>query len=119
MDDALCAQTDPALWHTEPNSGGYGPAKRICGNCPVRTECAAHAQRLEGTVSHSHRYGAWGGQVPRERAGRAKSAAEQRAEDARRKHDRGLGIAEIAAQLDCTERTVHRALAVRQTGEAA
>jgi WhiB family redox-sensing transcriptional regulator len=59
MAAALCAQTDPDLW-TDTTGGGMGPAKRICGHCPVTAQCTAHAQALEQHDGSQIR-GTWGG----------------------------------------------------------
>ncbi|NUU21748.1 MAG: WhiB family transcriptional regulator [Streptomycetaceae bacterium] len=59
MDQALCAQADPDLW-ADPIGGNNATTKRICGHCPARLACAAHAERLhdqDGTTVH----GTWGG----------------------------------------------------------
>jgi len=54
MDRALCATADPSAF-----VGGDGSADDaalgICGRCPVRAECAAHADE------HDERHGIWGG----------------------------------------------------------
>ncbi|MEU6661215.1 WhiB family transcriptional regulator [Streptomyces sp. NPDC046821] len=73
MDAALCAQTDPEIFF--PEKGSYSRPKRVCAACPVQEECGEHAQRFEGTVSHSLRHGLWGGQAGVSRA----KAAEGRA----------------------------------------
>ncbi|MGN7781284.1 WhiB family transcriptional regulator [Mycolicibacterium sp. 22603] len=36
-------------------------AKRLCGRCPVATECLNHA------LTHAERYGIWGGLTTQER----------------------------------------------------
>lgn len=58
--DALCAQTDPELFHPakgEPTA----PAKRVCAACPVRAECREYALRRHEP------HGVWGGLSARER----------------------------------------------------
>lgn len=60
MDQALCAQTDPALFF--PDSGvNPNQAKRICAQCPVQTTCLAYA--LEANLYG----GVWGGLTQHER----------------------------------------------------
>lgn len=57
---ALCAQTDPELFF--PESGGSTlDARKICVECPVKTECL-----LEALVNN-YDDGVWGGLSPRER----------------------------------------------------
>ena len=58
--DALCAQTDPVLFHPEPGQPTT-PAKRICMTCPVRRECREHALAVE------EMHGVWGGLGQNER----------------------------------------------------
>ncbi|MEV5598423.1 WhiB family transcriptional regulator [Streptomyces sp. NPDC052496] len=67
MDEALCAQTDPALFHPD-RDGSYSTAAKVCGSCPVREQCAQHAERLEGGVSRALRHGLWAGHTPNSRA---------------------------------------------------
>nr|WP_055566048.1 WhiB family transcriptional regulator [Streptomyces atriruber] len=70
MDSALCAQTGGDFFF--PGTGeSYAQARRICGACPVRTECGEYADEGEGTVAHPYRHGYWGGKTPRSRADRA------------------------------------------------
>jgi WhiB family transcriptional regulator, redox-sensing transcriptional regulator len=57
---ALCARSDPNLWFS-PGAIEHREAKRICGMCPVRTECLAFA--MTEPVDH----GVWGGMTERER----------------------------------------------------
>lgn len=119
MGEALCAQTDPALFF--PEVGGNGTvAKRICADCPVRIQCETHAQHLEGGSSEQFRFGSWGGRSPKERAlvGGERRAA-RRDRDAVRLDHRGLTPAEIAERLGCSERTVNRALATARRTETA
>ncbi|TRV72571.1 transcription factor WhiB [Streptomyces sp. 130] len=121
MGQALCAQTDPDMWFPEVGGSQTVAAKRICASCPVRAQCVEHAQRLEGGVSADHRYGAWGGQTPREReliGGEQPAAIRDR--DAVRLVGQGLSVGEVAARLGCSDRTVARALhAARRTENAA
>ncbi|KUN99532.1 WhiB family transcriptional regulator [Streptomyces resistomycificus] len=65
MDAALCAQADPEAWtETGPGHGSRQP-KRICGECPVRPDCTAHANRLEAVDGAMT--GIWGGASQQQR----------------------------------------------------
>lgn len=75
MDAALCAQTDPELFHPEGKGCSYRDAQSVCGACPVQPECEAHAQTFEGDASRSLRHGMWGAGSPRKRAANAKEQA--------------------------------------------
>lgn len=75
MDAALCAQTDPELFHPEGKGCSYRDARTVCGRCPVRPQCEAHAQQFEGGQSKAKRHGMWGAQGPNRRATDAKRAA--------------------------------------------
>ncbi|MFJ3949024.1 WhiB family transcriptional regulator [Streptomyces libani] len=121
MDDALCAQTDPDAFHPDGPGHGYRAAARVCGACPVRTDCERHAERLEGTGSHADRHGMWAGTVPRARAKRAETAAkDQRDALIIRLHDRGgMSPEEIATAADCDKRTVYRVTAAHRDQAAA
>lgn len=71
---AACRGADPETWFPTRPSGRFSlenpppdvdlPAKRICGNCPVRSECLRFA--MENEV-RSHRHGIYGGLNPAER----------------------------------------------------
>jgi hypothetical protein len=52
---ALCAQTDPELWHSERSPGSTREAKRICLDCPVRAAC------LDYALANHEQHGIWGG----------------------------------------------------------
>jgi len=61
----LCAEVDGEYWFPEDISGngkyeGVNLAKRICGNCRHRTECAEWGINKE-------RYGMWGGLTSNQR----------------------------------------------------
>jgi WhiB family transcriptional regulator, redox-sensing transcriptional regulator len=64
-DDALCAQTDPEVFHPVVKGSGSTKqamqAKAICARCDVRTQC------LEYALSADERYGVWGGLSESER----------------------------------------------------
>ena len=57
---ALCAQTDPELFHPE-KGGSTRDAKKVCGACDVRSQC------LESALENDERHGIWGGLSERER----------------------------------------------------
>ena len=59
-DQALCAQTDPEIFHPE-KGGSTREAKKVCVGCDVRREC------LEYALGHDERFGVWGGLSERER----------------------------------------------------
>ncbi|MEU7156025.1 WhiB family transcriptional regulator [Streptomyces chrestomyceticus] len=63
MDEALCAQTDPDLFHPD-STGSYDTARKLCATCPVRIQCEEHAARVEGDVSRERRHGLWAGHTP-------------------------------------------------------
>ncbi|MFS8200511.1 WhiB family transcriptional regulator (plasmid) [Streptomyces sp. CWNU-52B] len=75
MDAALCAQTDPDLFHPEGKGCSYRDARSVCGRCPVRPQCEAHARALEGDLCETSRHGMWGAQVPKKRAKTTKEQA--------------------------------------------
>lgn len=58
--DALCAQTNPEAFFPE-QGGSTRDAKKVCGNCDVRSTC------LDYAVSNDERFGIWGGLSERER----------------------------------------------------
>ncbi|WP_323145293.1 helix-turn-helix domain-containing protein [Streptomyces sp. NBC_01565] len=94
----------------------------MCGSCPVRALCEDYAQTIERGLAHSYRHGAWGGTSPRQRA-HTDDVSFKQARDARilRLASAGWEAKQIAEQLNCTDRTVWRALADhrRTLGEAA
>ena len=59
--DALCAQVDGDIFFP-PKNGSPGPAKMVCGQCPVIGECRLYA------LTNRLQDGVWGGLTPRERA---------------------------------------------------
>ena len=60
MDEALCAETDPDMFFPEKGDEGRA-AKRICGECPVRSAC------LEYALTNNLQLGIWGGLAIAER----------------------------------------------------
>jgi WhiB family redox-sensing transcriptional regulator len=57
---ALCAQTDSEAFFPEKGASAK-PAKRICAECPVQTQC------LDWALDRGERYGIWGGTTHNER----------------------------------------------------
>jgi WhiB family redox-sensing transcriptional regulator len=75
-DSALCAQIDPEIFF--PNKGDVvkaATARRICGDCPVSTQC------LTAAMEEDQRWGIWGGYTAHERykMKRREQARDQRA----------------------------------------
>lgn len=58
---ALCAETDPDLFHPPKGDSNNGAARRVCGACEVRDECLAYA------LDRDEQHGIWGGLSPSER----------------------------------------------------
>lgn len=111
MASALCATApDPDLWFSTGFAGDK--AKKICGTCPVRTQCEDHARALEAADCIAFRHGVWGGTSAKRRA-EARHQARPRFADRTAKILRlaelGLPPAEIAAHVGVTPRTVFRA----------
>ncbi|MFB8101319.1 WhiB family transcriptional regulator [Streptomyces sp. NPDC056007] len=109
MAEAVCATTDPELWHGM--GGELTKAKKICAACPVRPQCEEYGRELEGDASHGYRHGVWGGTDAKTRTRRRKQARPVKADrDAQilRLAERGVSPKEIAAQLGITDRTVSR-----------
>ena len=110
MDNALCAQTDPDLFHVDGSGSSYSPAKKICARCPVTQQCADFAQTVEGGTAHSWRHGIWGGQLPRTRAdhGGKPKRAETHDQILRLVARGGMDARQIAEHVGVDERTVWR-----------
>lgn len=123
MTDALCAQTDPDLFHVDGSGNSYSSAKKICAPCPVAQQCADFAQAVEGGAAHSWRHGIWGGQLPRTRADSSGAPKRKETHDAiLRLADRGaLDAYQIAEHVGVDVRTVWRVTKNHrdQLGEAA
>ncbi|MFI2314120.1 WhiB family transcriptional regulator [Streptomyces sp. CB00072] len=111
MASALCATNpDPDLWFSAGVAGDK--AKKICGNCPVRTQCEEYARELEGTACIVYRHGVWGGTSAYTRSRtRARGAARfaDRTAKILRLAETGLPPEEIASLVGVTTRTVFRA----------
>lgn len=60
MRAGLCAQTDPGAFYPAMGQPS-APAKRVCTECPVASDCLAYA------LEHNERFGVWGGLSERER----------------------------------------------------
>ncbi len=58
--EAKCLQADPDTFFPE-KGGSTREAKRICAECPVRSECLEHA------LEQDEKFGIWGGLSERER----------------------------------------------------
>ncbi|MGW5641054.1 WhiB family transcriptional regulator [Streptomyces sp. NPDC003832] len=56
---AACRSVDPDALFVE--GAAQNQAKAVCGGCPVRTECLAHA------LDNGIEFGVWGGMTERER----------------------------------------------------
>ena len=69
---AACASSDldPDCWFTEPGNPAHTAAKVICGSCPVRRSCLAHALAVDEPA------GIWGGADEIERAQLRQALAE-------------------------------------------
>lgn len=113
MEDAACTQTDPELFHPDGKAPGR-EARQTCRRCPVQQQCATFAQQLEGEVTYSHRFGLWGGQLPKHRAqnatgnGRLQRNRERRERILRLYRRGGMNAYEIAEEVGCDARTVWR-----------
>jgi len=59
-DQALCAQTDPEIFHPD-KGGSTREAKKVCAQCFVQAEC------LTWALTTNERFGIWGGLSERER----------------------------------------------------
>ena len=123
MDEALCAQTDPDLFHVNGSGSSYSNAQKICARCPVTQQCANFAQTVEGSTAHSWRFGLWGGQLPRTRANHGGTPKRAETHDTiLRLVDRGgMDADQIAEHVGVDVRTVYRVTKQRreQMGEAA
>ncbi|MFE9736170.1 WhiB family transcriptional regulator [Streptomyces sp. NPDC005863] len=123
MDSALCAQTDPELFHIDGSGGSYGQANQICAKCPVARACAAFAIAAEEGSAHHSRFGLYGGMSPRKRVEQEdKRPRRETHATILRLHDRGgFDAYQIAELADVDPRTVWRVVANNrdQLGEAA
>lgn len=123
MDQALCAQTDPDIFHADGSVSSYNTAKKVCANCPVTSQCADFAQTLEGDASQSWRFGLWGGQPPRARVEQSGTPKRTETHDAilRLVERGGMDPNEIADHVGVDVRTVFRVTKKHreQLGEAA
>jgi WhiB family transcriptional regulator, redox-sensing transcriptional regulator len=72
--DALCAQTDPELFFPSDGVSHAQIARRICTQCPVRTECLQDAL-ADRTVDDE--FGIRAGIGPKKRAAMRRAAAKQ------------------------------------------
>ena len=109
-DQALCRGIDPELFYPE-RGESTREAKAVCAQCPVVEPCLDYALRTREV------FGIWGGVAERERrtmrarkiTARAHVAARAtNAVEARRLHNRGWTIHQIAARFEVSARAVHR-----------
>jgi WhiB family transcriptional regulator, redox-sensing transcriptional regulator len=62
MREGICSQTDPDAWVSDLTVPTQVAAlKKICGSCPVQSECLSYA------LKENLQYGVWGGTTPSER----------------------------------------------------
>lgn len=57
---SLCRETDPEAFFPEKGESALS-AKRICNQCPVKSQCLKHA------LDEDEPFGVWGGMTTRER----------------------------------------------------
>jgi WhiB family redox-sensing transcriptional regulator len=75
QDEAVCAQTDPALFFKDRGPGK--DAKALCATCPVQTTCLEEAMAEEGGLPKDRRHGVRGGLGPSERAAKYRQEAKR------------------------------------------
>jgi transcription factor WhiB len=63
---AACVDADPEIFFPD-RSQSYGPARRICAECPALNECRAYADRVEAEVRSFSWFGMFAGESPKER----------------------------------------------------
>jgi WhiB family redox-sensing transcriptional regulator len=110
MDQALCAQTDPALFHAH-GGDAYQQARKICMACPVRAACEEYADHVEEGLPAKYRHGTWAGRGANTRYARTKDrtpAMSERDAAILRLSAGDLTDGEIAEHVGCTSRTVLR-----------
>jgi WhiB family redox-sensing transcriptional regulator len=66
LDGALCAQTDPHMFHPEHKGSSPRDAKTVCGRCDVRDECLTWILAFELSQGVTET-GVWGGLTEKER----------------------------------------------------
>jgi hypothetical protein len=106
FDSAACID-QPAEIFGSSHPASVALAKRICSSCPIKTEC------LEWALEHPEE-GVWGGTTRQERDHKVKlvsmtyvdELAERRAKRVRLLDQ--VAIADLAAEFQVTERTIHR-----------
>jgi WhiB family redox-sensing transcriptional regulator len=59
----VCQETDPETWFPQVGDsyGDSRTAKKLCNECPVKTECLTFA------LANNEMFGIWGGLTPKER----------------------------------------------------
>lgn len=60
---ALCAGGDPTWWDVDVGYEFHVRAVAICGDCPVRAECYAHAENDRSTIRSKNPEGVYGGMI--------------------------------------------------------
>ncbi len=121
MADALCAQTDPDLFHQD-TGADYRTAKRICNNCPVQQQCEAHTDRLDADDAGYGKHGLWASRTRRQRkTSSGRHPLYSRDNIIRLVERGGMNAYEIADHIGCDVRTVWRVTKAHreQMGEAA
>jgi WhiB family redox-sensing transcriptional regulator len=106
FDSAACV-SQPAEIFGSSHPASVALAKRVCSTCPIKTAC------LEWALEHPEE-GVWGGTTRQERELKVKQVsmtyvdelAERRAKRVRLLDQ--VGIADLAAEFQVTERTIHR-----------
>lgn len=66
--DAACIDYPEETFFPPSTTSGWGTARAICGDCPVRLACLEDALAMEGRRAGQSRFGMWGGLTPDERA---------------------------------------------------
>ena len=105
--DAAACVDQPAEIFSSSHPSRVALAKRVCSACPIKSEC------LEWALEHPEE-GVWGGTTRPERELKVKQVsmtlvdelAERRAKRVRLLDQ--VGIADLAAEFQVTERTIHR-----------
>lgn len=84
-EDAACKGIPTEMYFpdqgTSLNSTEVRMLLRICGQCPVTSECLSEALELEGNCGRGRRFGIWGGKTPQERHKIVKGARKSKLRD--------------------------------------
>lgn len=65
--DAVCRTVEPEIFFNLKDRAGVARAKRLCAECPVRTECLTQCLEYEA-LGQDTQHGIFGGLEPEERA---------------------------------------------------